>query len=242
MKSRTRSISGVLLMLVIIPMFAGLLACMPVPIGDPERSRIDPDMSGPWIAELDGDTALYLFRPYDKRTWLVLGNDLEAGPGAEFEEKSESAGDLITILRDHDVGDTGLVPSREVAAYKAWLTRLGGEVFMTWEEVGGLNSDGTFKPEYWYVWKVVKASSDSFSIFLVNPDHDAFDDIVSPDDYEGDDYVSDMRRKWERALKKHASDDDLYMEDAWSFHRVPADLNDRVSELFGEIFEFEERD
>lgn len=237
MKPRTRSLSGVLLMLVIIPMFAGLLACMPVPIGNPERSRIDPDLSGTWIAELDGDTALYLFRPYDKRTWLVLGNDLEAGPGAEFEEKSESAGDLIATLRDHDVGDTGIVLSREVAAYKAWLSKLGGKVFMTWEEVGGLNSDGTFMPEYWYVWKVVKASSDSFSIFLVNPDHDAFDDIASPDDY-----VSDMRHKWERALKKNASDDDLYMEDAWTFHRVPADLNDRVSELFGEIFEFEERD
>lgn len=237
MKPRTRSLSGVLLMLVIIPMFAGLLACMPVPIGNPERSRIDPDLSGTWIAELDGDTALYLFRPYDKRTWLVLGNDPEAGPNAEFEEESESAGDLIATLRDHDVGDTGIVLSREVAAYKAWLSKLGGKVFMTWEEVGGLNSDGTFMPEYWYVWKVVKASSDSFSIFLVNPDHDAFDDIASPDDY-----VSDMRHKWERALKKNASDDDLYMEDAWTFHRVPADLNDRVSELFGEIFEFEERD
>ena len=41
MKARTRSISGALMMLVIVPLFAGLLACMPeyVPLGNPERAR-----------------------------------------------------------------------------------------------------------------------------------------------------------------------------------------------------------
>jgi hypothetical protein len=43
MKARTRSISGALMMLVIIPIFAGLLACMPeyVPLDNPEQSRDD---------------------------------------------------------------------------------------------------------------------------------------------------------------------------------------------------------
>ena len=48
MSAKLRSISGALLMLVIIPILAGLLACMPVPIGNPERSRIDPAITGVW--------------------------------------------------------------------------------------------------------------------------------------------------------------------------------------------------
>ena len=45
---------------------------MPVPIGDPEKSRIDPDLSGMWLL-LMGDLApaVALFEPYDKRTWLI---------------------------------------------------------------------------------------------------------------------------------------------------------------------------
>ena len=78
MKPNTRSITGALMMLAIIPIFAGLLACMPVPIGDPERSRIDPDISGVWLLESEEEfDALYLYQPYDKRTWLVVGAGIE---------------------------------------------------------------------------------------------------------------------------------------------------------------------
>ena len=54
MRPNVRSASGMVLMLAIIPIFAGLLACMPVPIGDPERSRIDPEITGVWFLESDG--------------------------------------------------------------------------------------------------------------------------------------------------------------------------------------------
>jgi hypothetical protein len=37
MRNKIRSISGAVLMLMIIPIIVGLLACMPVPIGDPAR-------------------------------------------------------------------------------------------------------------------------------------------------------------------------------------------------------------
>ena len=42
MKARTRSISGALMMLVIIPISAGLVACLPayVPPGDPGHEQI----------------------------------------------------------------------------------------------------------------------------------------------------------------------------------------------------------
>jgi hypothetical protein len=81
MNSRSRSLSGAALMLLIVPIFAGLLACMPVPIGDPERSRIDPDLTGVWAVIASGESfdesGFYVFEPYDKRTWLKkLGGEL----------------------------------------------------------------------------------------------------------------------------------------------------------------------
>lgn len=242
MTPRSRSVSGALLMLIIIPIFAGLLACMPVPIGNPERARVDPDMSGAWLVSLDSDVNFYLLRPYDKRTWLIMGVAPEEGEEAEFELDINTSDDMIEALRKHPISEAGLMPMPNIATYKAWLTKLGGEVFMTWEEAGGMNVDGTYLPDTWMVYKVVKQSRDHFDLYMVNPDHDVFEDIVLPTDYEGDDYPGDMRRTWERALKKHARNKDIYTEDPMVFERVPADLNEQVSELFGDIIEFDTRD
>ena len=55
MRPNIRTVSGAILMLAIIPIFAGLLACMPVPIGNPEKSRIDPEISGVWLAAADAE-------------------------------------------------------------------------------------------------------------------------------------------------------------------------------------------
>ena len=59
MTPKIRSFSGAALMLVIIPIIAGLLACMPVPIGDPERSRVDPGLNGAWVLQSDDDLEVY---------------------------------------------------------------------------------------------------------------------------------------------------------------------------------------
>ena len=233
----TRSTSGALLMLAIIPFIVGLLACMPVPIGDPERSRIDPDISGVWVVNDDDDSVLYHFRPYDKRTWLLMGVWPEKGPefeGAEF--NVESARDLLHALETRSIGDKGMTSTTTVA-YKVWLTKLGGVQFMTWELVGGFNKDGSTTPEFWWVFKVVKTDRDHFELHLVDSESAAFEHIVSPDDYEGGDYVGDMRRTWERALKKAADDEDIY-DDSWEFQRIPDSLVGQASTLFREVIGF----
>jgi len=226
-------------MLVIIPIFAGLLACMPVPIGDPESSRIDPDVTGVWI--MDGDessVAAYVFRPYDKRTWLLIG--AEISPGEEFvgdELEIQSAQDAIIALETYSIGSEGLT-STSTIVYKAWLAKLGGEQFMTWEPVGGFNGDGSFTPEYWFVFKVHKTSDKQIELLMLNPEHDTFDDIVMPKDYEGDDYARKMRRTWERAIKKAIDDPELY-GNPLVLQRLPVPLMDKASELFQEVVEFE---
>jgi hypothetical protein len=242
MSAKLRSISGALLMLVIIPIVAGLLACMPVPIGNPERSRIDSDLNGIWIIESEGESGnIYLFQPWDKRTWLVVGAKLEEGPGYDGEDLDlKTAEDTANLLRGTHIGVSG-VTSPNAVAYKAWLTKLGGVQFMTWENVGGFNEDGSHKPKYWWVWRVDKADENRFTLRIVVPEHEVFDDIVSPSEYEGDDYVRATRRKWERALAKVAKDvddDDLYGGPS-DFTRLPDDLVDEASELFEEVIRFE---
>ena len=243
MSAKLRSIGGALLMLVIIPIVAGLLACMPVPIGNPERSRIDSDLSGIWIVESEGDAgSLYLFQPWDKRTWLVVGARLEEARGYDGEELDpETAKDAADVLRETRVGAGG-VTSPNTVLYKAWLTKLGGMQFMTWEPMGGLNDDGSHQPEYWFVWRVDKADGDRFTLRMVSSEHEIFDDIVKPKEYEGEDYVRATRRKWERALAKVArdvDDEDLYSEAA-DFVRLPQDLLEEASELFREVIAFDE--
>jgi len=229
-------------MLAIIPIFAGLLACMPVPIGNPESSRIDPDISGVWTQDLDGDfDALYLYQPYDKRTWLIFGAMVEEGPAYEGDPlEIETTEDALKALENHDVGDDGITAPTTIAI-KAWVTKLGGKVFMTWEPVGGFNADGSYTPEMWYVFRVEKIGKDQVELYLVDGEHEAFDDILKPDDYEGDDYAKDMRRKWENALKKVAKnvdDDDLY-SDAYTLRRLPEKQMAKASELFREVVEFD---
>lgn len=208
MKSNLRSFSGAVLMFAIIPIIAGLLACMPVPIGDPERSRIDPELSGVWAMTEEGkDSGLYMFRPYDKRTWLVIGVE-ESGEAFE-----------------------------PAAVYKAWLTKLGGEKFMTWEMAGGVDAKGSFSPEFWYVFRVDKDNANLVKLRLLNYEYDGFESIPGPDDYEGN-YVKDMRRKFERVIKKNVDDEEMYGE-ALVLRRLVDDELAAAADRLREVIAFE---
>jgi hypothetical protein len=242
MKPQARSITGAVLMLAIIPIFAGLLACMPVPIGDPERSSVDPDINGVWtVSGEDEGALLYLFRPYDERTWLLLGTGVEAGADYEGEFPDiETHEDVTRALANEPIGDTGITATGAVI-YKVWRTRLRGVWFLTWEPVGGMNDDGSFKPDVWFVFRLDKSGRDEFRLSMVNADHETFDDIVDRDDYDGDDYVKDMRRTWERALKRAIDDPELYIDEegVLVFRRVPPDLTGDAADLFQEVFAFD---
>jgi len=253
MKPQMRSLTGALMMLAIIPIFAGLLACMPVPIGDPERSRVDPDLNGVWALESEGDAGeLYLLQPYDKRTWLITGARIEAGPDYEGEAISlDTNEDAFAALEANDIGSNGIT-SPSTVSYKAWTVKLGGVTFMTWELVGGFSPDGSNLSSVWYVWRLEKRDANRFDLYILNPEADAFDEVSSAldeykkahefaNDAEHRAYLEKIRPRWERVLKKVAKnvdDDNLYGE-AMAFQRVPADLMEKASRLFREVNEFE---
>lgn len=207
MKATTRSVTGAVLMLAIIPVIVGLLACMPVPVGDAERSRIDPDLNGLWALVVDeADDGYYLFRPWDKRTWLVLG----------VEDDGNSVEPAVV--------------------YKAWLAKLGGETFMSWEMAAGMREDGSFQPEYWLVFRVEKSEED-LRLHPLNYEYDGFEDLPEPETYKGD-YVRDMRRKFERIIRKNVDDEDMY-GDSLTLRRLTGDELREAADTIESYFSFE---
>ncbi|MCO4812372.1 MAG: hypothetical protein KC572_12265 [Gammaproteobacteria bacterium] len=239
MTPKIRSFSGAALMLVIIPIIAGLLACMPVPIGDPERSRVDPGLNGAWVLQSDGDLGVYQFLPWDQRSWLILATGIEAGDEFEGELPAlKTPEDYAAALENFSIGKDGIT-ARSVTIYKVWLAKIGGERFMTWEGLGPADQDGRAAPESWFVFKVTKNDANQYELLMLNGESDLFDDIPLPKEYDGDDYASDMRRKFERVIKRNANNEELYVEDAFLLFPLSEDAQEAAFDLFGEVMDME---
>lgn len=209
MKPNTRSASGAILMLVIIPVIVGLLACMPVPIGDPERSRIDPNITGIW-AVIDGDDdAFFVFEPYDKRTWLATFVPIEEGNEADLDDlELESHSDPAELIDKEPVVGSNGVTAGKISNFKAWRTKLGGEWFMTLEPKMVIDNED-FAPEVWWVFRIDR------------PDENTVDLIALGDDLFRD--VDKTRRAYERIIKKNAKNEDLYSDDVTRMVRVKSE-------------------
>jgi hypothetical protein len=113
--------------LVLVPMLVlilGLMACVKHPVGDPERSQVCPQYTGMWLGEdSEGTATLLMLRPYDARTYLV----------GIFSHRDE--GSAIKPLSHHDG--------------KAWLTTFGDSTFITMEPLVWSHFAGfTEKPPY----------------------------------------------------------------------------------------------
>jgi hypothetical protein len=216
MNSKSRSLSGAALMLVIIPILAGLLACMPVPIGNPERSKIDPELSGLWVFHDADEIGVFLLEPYDKRTYLGLFLDPSVDNAKIVAEYgTDSYEGLVAAMSDKTSGYS-LVTADKISLYKIWLTTLGGEQFMVWQPKGVFEG-GEFGADYAYNWRIRKAGDSKFELNFINDAHPAVKD------------VKEDKKDLERAIREHASDPELYDDESYVFTRVPKSDED----LFG---------
>ena len=233
MKSKSRSLSGATLMLIIIPVIVGLLACMPevAPIGNPERARIDPELSGVWVIEGDEEMpAVLYFAPYDKRTWLLFFIETEEGGELDLgEETTDTYDDLVEILTDEarGVGRKGITASG-VAVYKAWTTKLRGETFLVWEAKGSLRDDGSFGVDFAWNWHLKKTSSTRFELRFINYSDPIFEDV---------DLMN--RRALEKVIRKNIKNEALYGADddgfSWTVVKVEPEHLDVFGDLLGEV-------
>src|SRR5689334_9692340 len=84
----------------------GLASCLPVSLGDPDKSKVDARLNGVWEWRDNGKIELAIFQPYDERTYFV---------------------DVLT----GEAGDAGAIKPLQRDIYKAWLTSVKGETFIT---------------------------------------------------------------------------------------------------------------
>lgn len=227
-----RRLGGLVLAAVMVPVFIGLMACMPVPIGDPERSQIDPHRAGAWVGVVEGGPTLLLYQPYDKRTWLLRHYELS---GDLDEPAIDYTYDEVVAGIDSSASDIN-----EFAIYKVWRTQIDDyefEVWQHWCEVdfcAGLPDAVSGEPEFrfYYAWRVERLDPDRIRLYMVNGEHDDFDAIDGyGDDVEG---VSapEISRAVVRVIQKHIDDPDYYEyyedEDAFVMFRMRQDDYDEL--------------
>ena len=70
------------------------------------------------------------------------------------------------------------------------------------------DSDKPFMQDFWFVYRIDKTSADAFKLLMVDPEFTGFDGLP------------ETRRAYEKVIRKHASDDDLYVNDMPAFERV----------------------
>jgi hypothetical protein len=240
MDSRFRFGPEAVRVLLLVPWLLVLTACLPtfpVPVGDPEKSRIDPYISGTWVSTMNGKSILVL-KPYDKRTWLLsvadLSSVLEACEVADVpiedaaaDQETPASGSYDEFMAEITMFGVGcyeieLLPR----VWKVWRTKLGGEWFMTWEALADLDPEKGFEPDEWVVRGISKLNTNQLNLRMISDQNDAWDDIQEEDL---------TRRVVEKIIRKHARDPDFFEEDGdIELHRVLPEHYKLVEEFLDE--------
>lgn len=155
-----RSFAGLVIAAVILPPALALLACIRFPVGDPETSRIDPELSGVWIGAERDETYLLVFRPFDARTYLVtlLQTTGEQSPDAQASAAASSDAPPTDALLARMLDDTHAPDG--AGAYKAWLTPMGGRRLLCMEPLWPIDQESGFQIGAWLLFRVDTLSPD----------------------------------------------------------------------------------
>jgi len=243
---RRRSLAGFVAALAFVPLMLGVTACLKTPIGDPERGWVDPRVTGVWIvaladaSDVDYDAQLWLFEPYDSRTWLVtvvtFEDSLEdvsadsqpaTAPAADADPDSEMPAAIQKTEREpiqppdvrRMIGKLGedRVKVSERWVFKAWLTSIAERRFLILEPKSGIDPERGFDPELWFVHRIV-LKGERMELAMVNTGSGQLGSATT-------------RGEAEQIIARNAADPDLY-EDAGILYRVPreayGDLSDAL--------------
>jgi hypothetical protein len=228
MKPRNRSLSGALIAVLALPVFLGLLACIPtfpVPIGDPEKSRIDPEISGMWVGGVDGELTVWSFIPYDKRTWLMSWQIIEPLDDSCEPEESDPEKDYMSYQEIRDFLDyvgTACLNTQSFMNWKAWLTELGGRRYVTLQNKSLAMFEELDEEEWWWVFGIELSKPDLLRVSEIDSEHEVFSDIEEE---------KATRRKYERVFRKQSKNPEFYGSDPIGMHRVQEDDLEMFAEL-----------
>ena len=225
MNSRTRSVLGAAIAILLIPAVIGILACLPVPIGDPERSEIDPYFSGLWVHDIGGAVLVANFEPYDKRTWLLAQIGIERTDDCTGDPPDTMPESYAALVGEVEKHGEDCYAGEVAQLYKVWLSELGGQWFMTWE-LRGLPPLEEKDELYWYVSRVEKVDADNLMLWVIDKDFEEFEEIQ---DSEG------ARQAYEAVIGENVGNDEMYMDDPWAFQRVQEGHEDLMKGIINDV-------
>ncbi len=134
MKSTSRTLLAVVLMVPPAIFLLSTFACLPTPVGDPERSKVDAALTGAYRAADAVETHLALLQPWDDKTYLLQYMFMKKGDAQE---------------------------EIEIQHFKGWLTSIAGKTFITLQPMDDLTyavGDTGEKP-FWVVFRLDKTSA-----------------------------------------------------------------------------------
>lgn len=228
---RGRTIVGLVVGLLFVPVMLGISACLETPIGDPEKGWVDPRITGVWLSgdpvPEDFNAQLWLFEPYDSRTWLVTWvgyGEVDEEVTAQVaepadEENQETAAaplapsDVLRILET--LADERAEPQGQYV-FKAWITSIAGRRFLVLEPKVSVDSERSFRPEAWLVYRLALKEG-RMELAMVTGNMDDLSSVTS-------------RGEAEQIIARHVADPDLY-EETYPVYRIPEPSYDEVAEL-----------
>ncbi len=162
MKAQYRSMLGVALFVPLAAMLLATFACLPVPVGDPEQSKMDAALAGIYRGTptdpADKTNTLALLRPWDAKTYLLEYVTVETKDGKEV---------------------------RQMQHFKAWLTTIAEKTFLTAAPMDDLKfalGDDDKKP-FWVVLRLDKVAA-GLEVRMVNPDSEYLKGLTKREEFE----------------------------------------------------------
>jgi len=197
MKSRNRTVLGILLFVPLAAVILATFACLPAPVGDAEKSKVDPGLVGAYRLvppdPASKDEVMALLRPWDQHTYFLqyMGNN-KSDPSSK----------------------------PELMQFKAWLTTFGGGTFLTCQPMDdlGFATGNSSQSEYWVVLRLDKVA-DGLQARMVDADSPLLKDVIekSKDDPKA------LSAAIEGVIAAHANEDALFTKDPLHFKKLGKD-------------------
>ena len=226
----TRSGMGALLTLAMLPALVVVMGCLglQVPIGNPEKSSIDPKLTGIWWASTG---AILLLDPYDRRTWIGTIISLETNEKAKIDDLPETLEGLdkenLSKVIAEALEASYLEPTG-VFFWKVWLTNVQYKEFMTWKPwllysaYNAEQPDETEKVMFYLPMGVKRESRDKFSLVNIDADFNDLDKVKS-------------RYDAERIIRLNINNPELFETEHTVYQRLNIDIYEPVSAILEEF-------
>ena len=189
-----RSIAGLTTGFVLIAALLGMAACLKVPLGDSEQASVDHRLDGGWL--LPDPTGFWFFRPWDARTWLLTQAGVASDEDA-CDDEADTDGSEEGATTPSGGADSGAARKTfggyepehagvcATLIHKAWLTTLGGQVFLVLEPAAVMppaspeQSDYPFGEFGWWAFRVVWVDADTVRLRMVDTNFSDLDEVTT---------------------------------------------------------------